>query len=253
MRILLADDHALFAEGLRNLLQVGGYEVVGSASNGLEALEQARRFTPDLILMDVRMPVCNGLEATRLIKTELPEIQIVMLSTSDDNSDLFEAIKSGASGYLLKNLKPNVLFSYLEGLARGEAPLSRELSTCLLHEFTQQGTKLNEKKRVLNQQGVVMEGSRVVPIVDEQSEQVLTNRQREVLEMVASGLSYKEVGASLHLSENTVKYHMGEIVRALHLKNRNQAVAFAVSTGLVKVSGFDGRSMDEVDASPPAV
>src|SRR5512146_1711513 len=102
MRILLADDHALFAEALQNLLQARDFQVVGFASNGLEALQLARELHPDMILMDLRMPVCDGLEATRLIKMELPDIKIVILTASDDHEDLFEALKSGASGYLLK-------------------------------------------------------------------------------------------------------------------------------------------------------
>src|SRR5512136_1012207 len=126
MKILLADDHGLFVEGLQNLLQAGGYEVLGTAFDGLEAAQLARDLHPDLILMDIRMPNCNGLEATRMIQAELPEIRIVMLTTSAEEADLFEALKCGASGYLLKNLKPNVLFSYLQGLERGEAALSRE-------------------------------------------------------------------------------------------------------------------------------
>jgi len=222
MKILLADDHSLFVEGLQNLLRAGGYEVVGAASDGLQALQMARELHPDLILMDIRMPNCDGLEATRYIKTELPEIQIVMLTTSADDADLFEAIKSGASGYLLKNLKPNVLFNYLDGLARGEAPLSRELSAQLLLEFTRQAKALDEQERVAAESPSAQPGSE------------LTLRQREILEMVAQGLSYKEVGAALHISENTVKYHMGEIIERLHVKNREQVVAFALRSGLVR-------------------
>lgn len=229
MRILLADDHGLFVEGLANLLQAGGYEVVGAAYDGLEALQMARALHPDLILMDVRMPDCNGLEATRLIKTELPEIQIVMLTTSAEDDDLFEAIKSGASGYLLKNLKPNVLFKYLAGLARGEAPLSRELCARLLDEFAQQSAAIEEQRRALEEDQPTQPDYRVKH--ERRSE--LTSRQCEILEMVATGLSYKEVGAALHVSENTVKYHMGEILQRLHVKNREQVVAYALRHGLV--------------------
>lgn len=232
MRILLADDHALFAEGLQKLLEGRGYQVVGCASNGLEALQLARELHPDMILMDVRMPVCDGLEATRLIKTELPEIPIVMLTASMEQADLFEALKSGASGYLLKNLKPNVLFNYIAGVARGEAPLSRELSASLLQEFAQQANDLDKQKHITENQ----EQRRDSAEPQEQPDVMLTNRQLEILEMVASGLSYKQVGAALHLSENTVKYHMGGIVRCLHKKNREQVVAYAISTGLVRRS-----------------
>jgi two-component system NarL family response regulator len=224
MRILLADDHGLFVEGLQNLLQAGGYEVIGAAYDGLEALQLARSLHPDLIFMDIRMPKCNGLEATRLIKTELPEIQIVMLTTSAEDADLFEALKSGANGYLLKNLKAEQLFDYLAGLERGEAPLSRELSARLLHEFSQQDVELDGLKDPVgfNKSSGSNTGEE------------LTSRQLEILEMVAGGLSYKEAGAALHISENTVKYHMGEILQRLHAKNRAQVVAYALQTGLVK-------------------
>jgi DNA-binding NarL/FixJ family response regulator len=225
MRILLADDHGLFVEGLQNLLQAGGYAVLGAAYDGLEALKLARALHPDLILMDIRMPNCDGLKATRLIKTELPEIQIVMLTTSAEDADLFEALKSGACGYLLKNLKPNELFDYLTRLERGEAPLSPELSARLLREFARQAAELDEHK---------------ADAVDFQESSAssanleLTARQYEILQMVAKGLSYKEIGAVLHVSENTVKYHMREILQRLHAKNREQVVAYALQTGLVK-------------------
>jgi DNA-binding NarL/FixJ family response regulator len=224
MRILLADDHGLFLEGLQNLLQAGGFEVVGTAGDGYEALRLARELCPDLILMDIRMPVCDGLEATRLIKSEMPDIQIVMLTTSAEEADLFQALRSGAQGYLLKNLKADVLFNYLAGLTRGEAPLSRELSTSLLHEFTKQSKQLNDRKQAGEADSPSPEAG---PIPE------LTARQTEILEMIAQGLTYKEVGAALHLSENTVKYHMGEILERLHAKNRAQALTYARRHGLL--------------------
>ena len=119
MKVLLADDHALFKEGLRNLLAARGVEVVGMARDGLEALEQARALRPDVVLMDIQMPRYNGLTATRLIKTELPHIKIVMLTTSASDDDLFEAIKSGAEGYLLKSLDAEHFFELLFGVAQG--------------------------------------------------------------------------------------------------------------------------------------
>jgi DNA-binding NarL/FixJ family response regulator len=219
-RILLADDHGLFLEGLGNLLRAGGYQVVGAARDGLEAQQLARALHPDVILMDIRMPGCDGLCATRLIKAELPEIKIVMLTTSAEDDDLFEALKSGASGYLLKDLEPNQLFDYLAGLARGEAPLSRELSARLLAEFAHQAAALDERAAA---------GLPGAPPAPE-----LTPRQREILALVADGLSYKQVGAALNLSEHTIKYHMGEILQRLHLKNRDQVVAYARRNGLVR-------------------
>jgi DNA-binding NarL/FixJ family response regulator len=236
MRILLVDDHGLFVEGLRNLLQAGGYDVVGAAYDGLEALQLARELQPDLILMDIRMPNLGGLKATCLIKAELPDIQIIMLTTSAEEADLCEALKSGASGYLLKNLKPNVLFTYLEGLTRGESPLSRELCACLLREFAQQSAILNNFKEEIAEMEVRRD-IEAKPQPPETRPCELTARQLEILEMVATGMTYKEVGAALDISENTVKYHMGEIINRLHVKNREQVVAFAVRTGLVHLPG----------------
>lgn len=220
LRILLVDDHDLFLEGLSNLLRAGGYEVIGGARDGLEALQLARTLHPDVILMDVRMPGCDGLTATRLIQAEMPEIKIVMLTTSAEDEDLFEAIKSGASGYLLKNLQPDELFHYLAGVLRGEAPLSRELSARLLREFARQADALDEHAAADLRGG---------PPAAE-----LTPRQREILALVAGGMTYKEVGAALNVSENTVKYHMGEVLQRLHLKNREQVVAYARRTGLTR-------------------
>jgi DNA-binding NarL/FixJ family response regulator len=223
MRILLADDHGLFVEGLTNLLRAGGYTVVGAARDGLEALQLARALHPDAILMDIRMPGLDGLSATRLIQAELPEIKIVMLTTSGQDADLFEAIRCGASGYLLKNLEPNQLFDYLAGLDRGEAPLSRELSASVLREFARQAGELETRA------AAGMPGAPPGP--------ELTPREHEVLTLVAQGLSYREVGAALSLSENTVKYHMGEILHRLHLKNREQVVAYALRSGLARGTG----------------
>ncbi len=178
----------------------------------------ARALHPDVILMDVRMPNCDGLAATRLIQAEMPECKIVMPTTSAEDADRFEAIKSGATGYLLKNLEPNDLFDYLAGLSRGDAQLSRELSARLLREFAQQAAALDE------QAAADLRGGLPAP--------VLTPRQREILVLVADILSYKEVGAALNLSEHTVRYHMGEVLQRLHLKNREQVVAYARRSGL---------------------
>lgn len=217
LRILLVDDHGLFIEGLSNLLHAGGYTVVGAARDGLEALQLARALHPDVLLMDIRMPRCDGLTATRLIHAELPEIKIVMLTTSAEDSDLFEALRSGACGYLLKNLQPNELFNFLTGLSRGEAALSRELSARVLAEFSRPADRLNAHPT---------QDTPGAPGVD------LTARQRQVISLVAEGMSYKEIGVALNLSENTVKYHMGEILQRLHLKNREQVLAYALRSRL---------------------
>lgn len=215
MKVLLVDDHPLFLEGLRNLLAARGIEVVGTANDGLEALEKARALRPDLILMDVQMPRCDGLAATRLIKAEIPDVQIVMLTISEEDEDFFEALKSGASGYLLKSLDAEKFFELLSGLERGEAPLSPGLAARILEEFA----------RSAGGAGPATEAGNVAD---------LTPGQIEVLTLVAQGMTYREVGEALCLSERTVKYHMGQILKRLHLQNRAEVIAYAGRMGLVK-------------------
>jgi DNA-binding NarL/FixJ family response regulator len=209
MKILLVDDHPLFLDGLKNLLTARGIEVVGTARDGVEALEKARVLHPELILMDIQMPRLNGMAATRLIKTEQPNIKIVMLSMSENDEDLFEAIKSGACGYLLKADETDKFFDLLSGLEQGEAALSPGLAGRVLKEFARRG-------------GI---GGSVEQAVEEK--EALTPRQIEVLTLVSQGLAYKEVGAKLYLSERTIKYHMGEIIERLHLENRRQVIEYA--------------------------
>ncbi len=136
---MLADDHPLFLDGLKNLLSAHGVKVLGTARDGLEALEKARSLRPDVILMDIQMPRCDGLCATRLIKAELPEIKIVMLTMSSDDDDLFEAIKCGACGYLLKTQDTEEFFGHLAALEHGEPPLSPGLAARILRQLSQQG------------------------------------------------------------------------------------------------------------------
>src|SRR4051794_19738727 len=135
MRVLIADDHPLFRDGLRSLLEARGIDVVGEARNGREAVEQARRLRPDVLLMDLQMPEMNGLEATRLLSAQMPDVKVVMLTASADDADLFEAIKSGAQGFIIKNLDSEEFFRLLEGVARGEPALTPALARRLLGEF----------------------------------------------------------------------------------------------------------------------
>ena len=211
MRVLLVDDHALFRAGTASLLRAWGMDVVGQAGNGLEALELTRRLHPDLVLMDITMPDCNGLEATRLIKAELPETRIVVVTVFDDDEHLFEAIKSGAEGYLFKDTSEQEFERTLEAVAAGEPALSPGLAAKILDEFTR----------------LAREGPR------QAEEGGLTAREREVLQLVAQGATNREVAAALHLSQHTVNFHMKNTLRKLHLKNRAQAVAYAVRAGLV--------------------
>lgn len=216
LRILLVDDHALFRAGIASLLASRkGLEVVGQAVDGQEALEAARQLKPDLVLMDLHMPGVNGIEATRNIRSELPQVKVVMLTVSDRDQDLFEAIKNGAHGYLLKNLEPEELFDYLAGVSRGEAPLSRTMAAKILSEFASQASRTREP-------------SPSQPSGD------LTAREREVLRLVASGATNKEIAAALTLTENTVKNHLRNILEKLHLENRVQAAAYALKMGLNK-------------------
>ena len=146
MRILLVDDHALFCEALQNLLTLHGYEVVGTAGDGLEALEEARRLHPDLILMDIEMPGCDGLTGTRLIKAEMPDTKIVMLTVAQEDEVLFESLKSGASGYLLKSLRASQLLLHLDQLAAGQAALSPGLADKILEEFARMRGQLESNR-----------------------------------------------------------------------------------------------------------
>lgn len=228
MRVLLVDDHCLILEGLSHLLAAHAIPVVGAVVNGREAVSKARALKPDVILMDLKMPECDGLTATRLIKAEQPEIQIVILTTSVDDEDLFASIQSGACGYLLKSIRAADFIEALRGLEEGAPPFSPGLAARLLKEFarlsgrTPQPTAETEAKPA---------GPR--PAADNfPGASALTDRQANVLRLVASGLTYKEVGRELALSERTVRYHMAEIMGKLHLEHRSQVLAYAGTLGL---------------------
>jgi two-component system NarL family response regulator len=216
LKTLLVDDHPLFMDGLKNLLTLRGIEVVGTARDGMEALEKARSLHPEIILMDIQMPNLDGLAATQLIKAELPDVKIVMLTMSAEDEDLFEAIKNGACGYLLKTLDVDEFFSLFLGLTRGEVPLSPGLAGRVLGEFARQAMESKSSKPL------------------EAKTEALSARQVQVLTLVAQGLTYKEVGAKLCLAERTIKYHIGEIIERLHLENRSQVIQYAKAMRLVK-------------------
>ncbi len=212
LRILLVDDHILFRKGLARLLDAQpDFTIVGEASDGNEAIEQARSLRPDVVLMDLRMPVCDGLEATRRIKEEMGSVRVVMLSVSEDDQDFFEALRCGVDGYLVKNMRPESLFQELRGLARGEVPLSRTMTGKLLHQLSRRGW----------------------PLVPPDGPDTLSPREQEVLLLLAEGLSNAEIAAELGIAANTVRNHVRSILGKLGLRNRVQAAVYAVRSGLL--------------------
>jgi two-component system NarL family response regulator len=217
MKVLLVDDNRLMLEGLQNLLEVHDVQVAGMAEDGQHAVVLAQTLEPDVILMDLRMPRCDGLSAIRLIKAEMPEMKIVVLTTSTDDQDLFEAVKSGACGYLLKSINADTLIEALIHANEGIPPFSPGLAEKLLKEFA----RLSESSPLSSSDSSVASPVRG-----------LSCRQTEVLTLVAQGLSYKEVGARLYISPRTVRYHMVEIMNQLHMENRAQVLAYAGHLGL---------------------
>jgi DNA-binding NarL/FixJ family response regulator len=214
LRILLVDDHVLFRKGIASLISSRkNMRVVGEAGDGIEAVTLTKETVPDIILMDVNMPNRNGLETVKIIKEEMPGVQVVMLTVSEDDNDLFEAIKNGAKGYLLKNLEPQQLYDMLEKVRQGEAPISGAMATKILREFRGPGPGEAKQPGSVN---------------------ALTPREIEVLEEVVKGASNKEIADSLHVTENTVKIHLRNILEKLHVQNRIQAAVHAVRKGLIE-------------------
>jgi DNA-binding NarL/FixJ family response regulator len=209
MKIALVDDHVLFRDGVASLLSAWGHEVVGQASDGSEALDLVDATSPDVVLMDVRMPNVSGIVAVARIKERHPEVAIVMLTVSEDEADLFRAIKAGAQGYLLKNLEASQLRSMLEGVARGEPAITPATAARIIDELL----------RASDGNPVVSRG--------------LTDRELEVLQLVTAGLRNRQIGTELGISENTVKFHLKNIVEKLHAQNRAELAARAVREGLV--------------------
>lgn len=211
-RLLLVDDHALFREGLAGLLAYqDDFKVVGEAEDAGAAVAEARRIRPDVVLMDIDLPGEDGVSATRRIKNAVPQATVVMLTAYDDTDRLLDALKAGAQGYLLKNIRSTELLDQLRRLAAGEAPISRRIATRILEEF-----------------------GRGQDTADIEPDGELTPRELEVLELVAARLQNKQIAERLVISEHTVKNHLKSILAKLHLRSRRQAAAYGVARGWVR-------------------
>jgi DNA-binding NarL/FixJ family response regulator len=207
MRIFVVDDHSLFRDGVISLLEAGGHSVVGQAGDGLAAVESLRGLAPDLVIMDIKMPVMDGIEALRQIKSISPDTKVIMLTVSEDEANLVDAVRAGADGYLLKHLNAKDFLDMVNGLERGEAALTRSLTARLLKLMA---TLEPEGERTL-----------------------LSEREIEILRLVAAGKSNRLIAEQLLISENTVKYHLKNILQKLGVSNRTEAVTWAIQRGIL--------------------
>jgi two-component system, NarL family, nitrate/nitrite response regulator NarL len=230
VRILIVDDHPLVRDGIASLLAAWGHEIVGLGSSGADGVRLADTLIPDLVLMDVRMPGGSGIEATARIRELRPEVPVVMLTVSEDESDLFDAIRAGAQGYLLKNMEPAQLRSLVEAVGRGEAAITPVTAARILEAFGRQ--------------------ERQVPASRPAAPDALTPREVEVLSALTGGMRNKEIAAHLGISENTVKFHIRNIVGKVHAQSRAELAARAVREGLLDdpAAGLPRRP---APASPP--
>ena len=214
VRILVVDDHILFREGLAGIIDSqADMQIIGEANDGLEAIIKAEQLKPDLILMDIQMPACDGIDATAKIKKDNPDVVIVMLTVRDDDEQLFKAIKFGAQGYLLKNIRSSEMLAMLRGAMHGEAALSPVMAANVLEEFR----RMSLQNPLKNHEEIVS----------------LTHREHDVINLVASGLSDKEIAENLTLSVHTVKSHIRNILSKLQVNNRREAAELARQKGLV--------------------
>ena len=214
-RVLLVDDQPLFRKALAGLVNAQfDMTVAGEADDGLEALERVRTLSPDVVVMDVHMPVAGGVEGVRAIRGAGFATKIVMLTISEDDDDLFDAIRAGANGYLLKNIRPEVLFDDLRGVMRGEAPIAPGIAHKLLDALRDGPPRPH------------------APAMPRDGDVALTRRETEILQLVAGGLSNKEIAGQLVITEGTVKNHVHNSLEKLHLTNRTQAAAYTVAQGM---------------------
>jgi DNA-binding NarL/FixJ family response regulator len=214
IKVLIVDDHTLFRKGLINVLQQQPeIQVVGEAKDGKEGTELADSLKPDVILMDVQMPVVNGIQATQAVREKSPDIRIIMLTVSEEDEDLFSAIKAGARGYLVKNIEPEQLIKAIQLVMKGESVIPHTMASKVLTEFSRIARKAETPSN--------------------SESKPLTPREREILQLLGQGGSNKEIANRLCLSEQTVKIHLKNILKKLHMNNRIQAAIYAHQQGLV--------------------
>ena len=214
IRILLVDDHTLFRSGLKALLQrQSDFDIVGEAADGLEGVKLCEQLKPDVVLLDIDMPQMNGREALAQILVTQPQLAVLMLTVSEDGEDLAECLKTGARGYLLKNINADFLLDSIRRAVEGDSVLSPEMTSKLLSQL--RGGESSKSKRAGVEQ--------------------LTQREREILAWLSRGVSNKEIARSLDLAESTIKVHVQNILRKLNLNGRVQAALFAVEHGLDKL------------------
>jgi two-component system NarL family response regulator len=215
IRVLVVDDHALFRRGLQMVLeQEPDIDVVGEAGDGAEAVERAAETTPDIVLMDVRMPKRGGIDATSAIKETVPSAKIIMLTISDEEADLYDAIKAGAMGYLLKEISIEEVASAIRSVHGGQSLISPSMASKLITEFATMRRGDDPKQLPAPR---------------------LTDRELEVLKLVAKGLANRDIAKQLYISENTVKNHIRNILEKLQLHSRIQAVAYALRENIIEV------------------
>ena len=217
IRVLVVDDHALFRRGLEMVLeQEPDIEVVGEASDGTEAVEKAVETTPDIVLMDVRMPKRGGIDACTAIKDAVPSTKIIMLTISDEEADLYDAIKAGAMGYLLKEISIEEVASAIRAVNGGQSLISPSMASKLLNEFASMIKRTDERQQLPTPR--------------------LTEREMEVLRLVAKGMNNRDIAKQLFISENTVKNHIRNILEKLQLHSRMEAVVYAVREKLLEIT-----------------
>ena len=216
LRVIVVDDHALFRRGLQMVLDdEPDIELVGEASDGHEAVQRAGELMPDVVLMDVRMPKRSGIDAAREIKDLLPHVKILMLTISDDEADLYEAIKAGAAGYLLKEISIEEVADAVRAVVQGQTLISPSMASKLITEFQSLSRLAADRSQVPAPK--------------------LTDRELEVLKLVAQGMTNREVADRLFIAENTVKNHVRNILEKLHLHSRMEAVVYAVREKLLDI------------------